>query len=79
MLLMFADVEFATWLLLFCFHTTVLSESRACQDQYEVVSTAKDNTGDKTFVEDIVFPTLHFPSDHCVTYTTLHATTPASL
>jgi len=49
------------------------------KDQYEVVSTAKDNTGDKTFVEDIVFPTLHFPSDHCVTYTTLHATTPASL
>lgn len=38
---------------------------------YQVISTTKDNTGDKKYVENMVFPTLHFPSDHGVTSTVL--------
>ena len=33
---------------------------------FEVVSTWKDNTGEKKYVEDMAFPTLTFPSDHAI-------------
>jgi hypothetical protein len=33
---------------------------------FEVVSTWKDNTGEKKYVEDMAFPTLKFPSDHAI-------------
>jgi hypothetical protein len=36
-----------------------------------VVSTIKDNTGDLKYVENMVFPTLTFPSDHGITSTVL--------
>lgn len=38
---------------------------------FQVLSTSKDNTGDKKYIEGMVFPTLHFPSDHGVTSTVL--------
>jgi hypothetical protein len=38
---------------------------------FDVVSTDKDNTGRRRYVEDMVFPTLEFPSDHGITATTL--------
>ena len=31
---------------------------------WEVVSTLKDNTGKREYVEDMPFPTLDWPSDH---------------
>ena len=34
-------------------------------------STIKDNTGRRTYVEDMVFPTLKFPSDHGLVWTKL--------
>ncbi len=36
-----------------------------------VDTVAKDNTGEKKYIEGMVFPTLNFPSDHGVTSTTL--------
>ena len=33
---------------------------------FEVISTWKDNTGEKTYVEEMAFPTLTFPSDHAI-------------
>ena len=38
---------------------------------FTVISTNKDNTGDKIYIENMVFPTLSFPSDHGVTSTVL--------
>ena len=38
---------------------------------FKVVTTTKDNTGDRNYIENMVFPTLAFPSDHGVTSTTL--------
>lgn len=38
---------------------------------FHVQSVMKDNTGDKNFVEDMVFPTLSFPSDHGIISCTL--------
>ena len=38
---------------------------------FQVLHTSKDNTGDKKYVENMVFPTLSFPSDHGVTSTVL--------
>merc|ERR1711879_451042 len=35
-------------------------------DAYDVVSCIKDNTGENSFVEKQVFPSLHFPSDHAI-------------
>ena len=42
---------------------------RGCRygDQASLVSTSKDNTGERTYVEGMVFPTLAFPSDHGIT------------
>ena len=36
------------------------------KNAFEVVSTWKDNTGEKKYVEDMAFPTLNFPSDHAI-------------
>lgn len=41
------------------------------RDTFEVVSTWKDNTGRKEYVEDMAFPTLDFPSDHGILATVL--------
>ena len=38
---------------------------------FEVLTAAKDNTGDKKYLEDHVFPSLAFPSDHGVVSVTL--------
>ena len=38
---------------------------------YEVLTTTKDNTGERKYIENVVFPTLDFPSDHGVTSTIL--------
>lgn len=38
---------------------------------YQVLSTTKDNTGRREYVENMVFPTLSFPSDHGITSTVL--------
>ena len=38
---------------------------------FEVVRAAKDNTGERRYVEDMVFPTLAFPSDHGIASVTL--------
>jgi hypothetical protein len=46
---------------------------------YEVLSTEKDNTGERKYVENMVFPTLDFPSDHGVTSTVLAALPPVSV
>ena len=34
------------------------------RDDYRVLRTEKDNTGRRTYIEGMVFPTLSFPSDH---------------
>ena len=36
-----------------------------------MLSTAKDNTGRRQYIENMVFPTLSFPSDHGITSTVL--------
>ena len=38
---------------------------------FELVDTGRDNTGERTYTEDMMFPTLKFPSDHGVTAATL--------
>ena len=39
---------------------------------FKLLETARDNTGDgRTYVDDMMFPTLKFPSDHAVTSATL--------
>ena len=38
---------------------------------FTVMTTTKDNTGDRKYIENMVFPTLSFPSDHGITSTTL--------
>jgi hypothetical protein len=45
---------------------------------FSVVSTTKDNTGDRRYVENMVFPTLSFPSDHGITSTVLVEEPPAA-
>lgn len=42
---------------------------------FNVVQTAKDNTGLKEYVEDMAFPTLTFPSDHGILSTILEPIT----
>jgi hypothetical protein len=36
------------------------------RSDFQVVSTWKDNTGERKYVEDMAFPTLTFPSDHAI-------------
>ena len=38
---------------------------------FELKAAAKDNTGEKRYVEEMVFPTLRFPSDHGIVSATL--------
>eukprot|EP01060_Flectonema_neradi_P000566 TRINITY_DN10354_c0_g1_i4.p1 TRINITY_DN10354_c0_g1~~TRINITY_DN10354_c0_g1_i4.p1 ORF type:complete len:1280 (+),score=250.40 TRINITY_DN10354_c0_g1_i4:172-4011(+) len=38
---------------------------------FSSLATTKDNTGDFKYTEDMIFPTLQFPSDHGITSTTL--------
>ena len=45
---------------------------------FEVESMWKDNTGEKTYVEDMAFPTLKFPSDHGILATVLRPVSPDS-
>jgi hypothetical protein len=41
------------------------------KNDFTVKHTWKDNTGDRTYVEDMAFPTLNFPSDHGILATVL--------
>jgi hypothetical protein len=41
------------------------------KEDYRVLQTTKDNTGEKKYIENMVFPTLSFPSDHGITSTVL--------
>ncbi|CAM9912826.1 unnamed protein product, partial [Heterosigma akashiwo] len=34
------------------------------KDQLTSTGTIKDNTGSRKYIEEMVFPTLQFPSDH---------------
>ena len=45
---------------------------------FRVLATYKDNTGERRYVENMVFPTLTFPSDHGITSTILKELPPAS-
>ena len=38
---------------------------------FEVLRADKDNTGQRRYVEEMVFPTLQFPSDHGLVVTVL--------
>jgi hypothetical protein len=38
---------------------------------FDVIRTIKDNTGKRFYKENMVFPTLTFPSDHGITSTLL--------
>ena len=38
---------------------------------FKVIQTWKDNTGEKTYTEEMPFPTLKFPSDHGIVATIL--------
>merc|ERR1712228_622578 len=42
------------------------------KNDFEVVSTWKDNTGEKKYIEDMSFPTLKFPSDHGILSTIIN-------
>ena len=39
---------------------------------FEVAIAERDNTGARDFTENMVIPTLRFPSDHAITYSTLY-------
>mmetsp|Transcript_55103 Transcript_55103/g.112683 ORF Transcript_55103/g.112683 Transcript_55103/m.112683 type:complete len:567 (+) Transcript_55103:131-1831(+) len=41
------------------------------QSQLEPSSTLKDNTGKRHYIDDMVFPTMQFPSDHAIVSTVL--------
>ena len=41
------------------------------RDSFEVATATKDNTGKRQYIEDMVFPTLRFPSDHGIVASTL--------
>lgn len=41
------------------------------ETDYDLIETKKDNTGNKEYIEGMVFPTLDFPSDHGITSTIL--------
>lgn len=46
------------------------------KEDFNVVHTWKDNTGEKTYTEDSAFPTLTFPSDHGLLSTVLEPKEP---
>jgi hypothetical protein len=41
------------------------------KSDFDVIETRKDNTGKRTYIDGMVFPTLDFPSDHGITSTLL--------
>lgn len=41
------------------------------KSRFDVIQTWKDNTGERTYEEDMAFPTLKFPSDHGILATIL--------
>jgi len=41
------------------------------KNDFDVVRTWKDNTGKRSYIEDMAFPTLNFPSDHGILATIL--------
>ncbi len=41
------------------------------KSDFDVVETWKDNTGERSYIEDMAFPTLKFPSDHGILATVL--------
>lgn len=41
---------------------------------YTVQAVGKDNTGERRYIDGMVFPTLSFPSDHGITFTQLEET-----
>lgn len=46
---------------------------------FNVIETRKDNTGQRKYIDNMVFPTLDFPSDHGITSTILEETSQDSL
>ena len=42
------------------------------RSDFEVASAERDNTGVREFKENMVIPTLRFPSDHAITFSTLY-------
>jgi len=48
------------------------------KEDFKVVHTWKDNTGEKSYIEDMAFPTLNFPSDHGILATIVEPITPTS-
>jgi len=49
------------------------------KNQFACTTVRKDNTGTGTYLEDTVFPTLSFPSDHGIVYSVLQEPATASL
>ena len=45
------------------------------KSDFKVVQTWKDNTGEKTYTENMAFPTLNFPSDHGILATIIEPST----
>mmetsp|Transcript_39140 Transcript_39140/g.60276 ORF Transcript_39140/g.60276 Transcript_39140/m.60276 type:complete len:579 (-) Transcript_39140:95-1831(-) len=45
------------------------------KNDFSVIHTWKDNTGEKKYIEDMAFPTLEFPSDHGILATILEPKT----
>jgi hypothetical protein len=45
------------------------------KSHFQVIQTWKDNTGMRQYIEDMVFPTLDFPSDHGILATIIEPTT----
>ena len=39
--------------------------------RFDVLKATKDNTGERRYIEEMVFPTLRFPSDHGLIAATL--------
>jgi len=49
------------------------------KEDFKVVQTWKDNTGEKKYVEDMAFPTLKFPSDHGILATIISPVSPTAV
>ena len=43
------------------------------KSDFQVIRTHKDNTGERKYIDHMIFPTLFFPSDHAITSTVLGA------
>jgi len=49
------------------------------KSDFTVASYKRDNTGSGAFTENMVIPSLAFPSDHCILETTLNPTVNSSI